>query len=393
MNTRNWAVSILSLSIVFSNAALSQGQTRQCSDIHPTQATQEEHNRLKDLFRYSQIAERPKHDNNEFMENCPRMGTAIVEAPGNITPLNLSDEISHIEDMLDEMRIEGAYLEPADDGDGGLAIGCKGEDGRTKLPINIKVNTYISLVRDLLSLDFSFSAEIANRDEYENITTRAMWAPYVDEESDMIVYSMRGTDPWDVRQILTNYVGHECAFPAMRIAVSHVCFVFDGELRNGFDGNRFSIEDSQIENIRDSIRRDDNIGYSTVLAGHSLGGQAAQYVAENPPRTCLPDSTDTHGALRTYAFASTRNHTEGSIEDDGQGGSGDQSIVESYVISGDQILDRLELGQEQTGRVTTYLPDVGSRFESRHSIDEIQDSICDCLEDNGQVSIREASNS
>ena len=391
MNTTNWTASILLISMLFGNAAFGQNQERQCRNIVSGDV---EHDRLKDLFRYANVAERPKHRNSQFMEDCPQTGDVIVEAPRNISPLYLTEEIEDdIRSEMEEMRIDGAYLERADDGSDSLSIGCTEADGNTSSPIKIRINTYYALVRDFFSLEFSFSEEVANKDEYGNIT-RSIGSPYLNEGTGEIIYSMRGTELRDVDQIRTNYIGNVCAFPAVEVVVSHVCHVFREELENHFKDNRFGIEHSRLVNIKSSLEEENiKASYSTTLTGHSLGGQAVQYVAENPPQACLRDSKNAHDSLRAYAFASTRNPSKNPAQDGDLNGMGNQSIVQSYLIFGDQVLNRLELGQEQTGRVTTYRPDAGSLFDSRHSIEEIQDSICDCLERRGNVSIREGSNS
>lgn len=386
MNTTIWSMTIMLFSLVFSNASIGQGQTLQCEHIRPNP---EKHDLLKALFRYAQIAERPKHENNQFMEDCSWNGATIVEAPKNILPLQLTGEIEGILSALEASGIEGAYLEPGNI-DGSLAIGCKGTNGGPNLPLHLKVNAYYGLARDLLNLDFSFSAEFVNR--AGNIGTRSIWAPYIDKDTDMIIFSNRGTDPLDIEQIITNYIGDECAFPAMKIAVSHVCDAFRQELKSEFEANRFNIGENQLEDIRGSIRAS-NLNFSTALTGHSLGGQAVQYVVDNMPRACLANLPNTNDSLRSYAFASTRNPTQEPEENGSQSALNNQSILESYLISGDQILERLGLGQGQTGRVITYLPDswFQSPLETRHSIEAIQDSVCDCLRKDGQISIRRVS--
>ena len=83
--------------------------------------------------------------------------------------------------------------------------------------------------------------------------------------------------------------------------------------------------------------------------------------------------------------------------DDDQKYLNNQSMVESYLISGDRVLLELKLGQAQIGRVMTYNPETSffsfDAWQLRHTIDEIQVSICDCLQSKGSVSIQEVSES
>ena len=304
MNSNNWTATILLLLMLFGTEVCGQSQERYCQDMT---LAQEDRNRLQHLFRYAQMAERPKHDDNQFMVDCPPEGKPIATAPRSVQQMFLTGDIKDgINRKMTRKEIQGALLEEADTEDGSLSIECTKSDGSTKLPIRVKINVYYALIRDFFSLEFSFSSEIIDKDKHGNITNRSIWAPYLDKETNTIIYGMRGTDPGDMKQILTNYVGNECAFPATKIAVSHVCHVFKQQLESNFERNSFGIAQKQLETIRSFIKRD-NIRYSTVLTGHSLGGHAAQYIAQNPPQTCLFDSTSENESLRAYAFASTRN--------------------------------------------------------------------------------------
>lgn len=183
-----------------------------------------------------------------------------------------------------------------------------------------------------------------------------MWAPYLDEQSDEIVYGPRGTNIWDMEQVLSNYVGDECVFPAIRVAVSHICHVVTQELRvaredlHDFKGNIFQIEENRLGNVRDPRQR------SIVLTGHSLGGQAVQYLAAHPPQACLSFRTtkNTDNAHLAYAFASTRNSNEDSRPGEDRATIDSRFTLRSYLVSGDEVLERLNLGNEQSGTVITY---------------------------------------
>ena len=95
-------------------------------------------------------------------------------------------------------------------------LGCRGEEGNIALPLSLKIDVYFALVRDFISLEFSLSAEIIESDSRGKIVTRVIWAPYYDRQTDTVIYGMPGTDQWDMEQVLANFVGDECAFPAIK---------------------------------------------------------------------------------------------------------------------------------------------------------------------------------
>ena len=379
MNARGWAVSMLLISMLYGSTALAQSQSwQQCKSV---QQRTETHNRLKELFIYAQIAERPKHQDNNYMQNCTPSQGALVSAQTDLKPLRLTaSAYNSLIDIMQRNELRRVYMTPEKDRDESLSIGCKSQDGSTTLPITFKIFAYTILIGDFLNLGLSFSAEIVEENENGNIT-KVAWSPYYDETKKKIVYSARGTDITDIREVLANYVGDGCAYPAIKLAVSHVCDLFSKDVRKDSDTNEsknFAISTKELKKIR-KVKR-----YSTVLTGHSLGGQAVQYVADNPPQVCSVNNKLTSDNFRAYAFASTRNppeNGEGRISE-----SEKTNFLESYLIHGDRVLRRLGLGEEQTGTVTIYMPAAGSNLVAQHRIEDIQRSICHCLQEQGKIS-------
>jgi len=396
MKVHSLASIIALVSVFFASAPLAQDQVLQkCVDIQPDQ---EQHERLQQLFKYAHIAERPKHQDNQYMWNCPQPNGQEIEAPFNIMPLAFTafgiNEIRTDLMVLSDTKPDAygrAYLEQDDDNDALLSIGCRGNDGSTTLPIFIRIKAYYFLIGNYLNLGITFSPEVLDNDENGNIT-RVIWAPYFDRKNNEFVYGLRGTDPNDVPQILGNYVGDECAFPAVTIAVTHICDSFynmvrtptNSDVTNSDANGFFSISDSNLTEIRSANT------YRTALTGHSLGGQAVQYIAENPPSLCSINGKISDNTFRAYAYASTRNPSEQAENDtSGSNCASDlvrRAILESYLIHDDELLRNLNLGNEQTGRVTTYFPDDRTWLGNRHGIDHIQTSICACLVYYGQIS-------
>ena len=388
MNAKVWAATILLILALFEGEAFGKSQEwKSCQSIKPAQ---DQPNHMQNLFKYAQIAERPKHQDNTYMWSCSLPDGNEVPPPKNIFPLRLTgDAVRKIDSQLKERAksdgFDRAYLANVEDSDGSLSVACKGKDEETTLPIYLKIHAYIVLLGDFLNLGMSFSAEIVDTDNSGKKTT-VIWSPYYDYDKKELVYSSKGTKITDIQQVLGNYLGEECAFPAIKLAVTHVCKYFFHDVRNISDSSESQYFDILPEKL-DSIRKSEL--YSTVLTGHSLGGQAVQYIAADPPQVCSITGKITQDTFRAYAFASTRNRPKSTERSDH--GQNIQCTLESYLILGDQVLVRLGLGKQQTGRITSYNPDLGATLGSRHGIDEIQRSICRCLKGHGQVSIRHIS--
>ncbi len=374
------AASIMLLPVFLAGAEFARAQTwQECNSM----LDKDTHGRLQQLFRYAQIAERPKHQDNDYMRHCPLSDGQIVAAPTNVVPLPFTSsgvQLIHakLQSLAEEGGFKRAYLAVDENDDALLSIGCRGRNDSSTLPIFITIRAYLFLAADYLNLGITFAPEVVDSDENGNFT-RVVWAPYFDKERQEFVYGLRGTDLSDLRQVLANYVGEKCAFPAVNLAVRHVCDSFYKMVQKQENSDAtgfFSVSEAELTNMRNAK------SYRTALAGHSLGGQAAQYIAANPPKRCSFNWEISDDTFRAYAFASTRNPSENST-----GGTQSESeILESYLLHGDEVLAHLGLGQEQTGRVTTYYPDDNAGLGNRHGIANIRYSICKCLRGSGQFS-------
>lgn len=392
MKTPSWTAFVLTIAMLFGSTAFGQDQAwNKCSNIE--KAT-ENHQRLKELFKYSKLVKPPRQQVTDNRLICPPSVDEETAERIDISPLNLTQEaVNEIRnELMERARIDDfsqAYLADRENEEGGLSVGCMTSDGDETLPIFVKIKTYFILGSDFFGLGASLSTEIASSDDYGNIT-RIDWNPYIDPENEELVFGIPGTNLFDMRQILANYTGRKCAFPAITLAISQICEFFYDDVATGSDSGASPYFDSFP---RDLLNNNDFGSYSTILAGHSLGGQAVQHVAANPPDTCSFSQVVSRQTFRAYAFASTRNRPEctsasNCAQDVQSSDESGQSMLESYLIHGDEILDRLELGNGQIGMVTTYRPNALVDLSSRHQIAETQDSICACLKGNGSFSRR-----
>lgn len=112
------------------------------------------------------------------------------------------------------------------------------------------------------------------------------WTPVIGPDATI---TFPGTDPKQAQQILSNFHGEDCVFPAARYAVYASCTP-----ANSGDGE-----------ASDTTLRTEN-GRLTV-AGHSLGGAVAQFIAISGPPTIDPiyeEAWEMCPEVDAYAFGS-----------------------------------------------------------------------------------------
>lgn len=120
-----------------------------------------------------------------------------------------------------------------------------------------------------------------------------------------------------------------------------------------------------------------NIDYRAdelIVVGHSLGGTAAQHIAQTASLTEM-------GTLKAYAYGAL-----GRRNDNVPSGR----TVVSYHIDLDPIAHVLSdsLSFQQIGRTVKYNPDLGQlELLGQHSLESIQEALCECLGRRGYLSI------
>lgn len=367
MHTKIWALGFALISLLFCGTSLATSNNWQMCDTlfdsHRDRYT------LETLFRYAQIAERPKHSDNEYMWPCPDSDS--VTLPNDLVPLKPSDiAIKRIKDGIQERqnneKFRRARFDIADKES--LSITCMSVDGSIELPIIFRIRMYLDLGVQLLNINISTGISIMDESDGE---ARVKIVPYFDLSQNELVYAAPGTDVTDVMQILSNYIGDECAFPAIHLVTNYVCEFVSHDFAHDSEDNRpiYFTGDNM-----DRIRKTEV--YSITLTGHSLGGQAVQYIAEQGFNICRRNVSGRIPRYVAYSFASTRNRMPTRSTDN----------LTSFLIEGDEILYSLKLGNGQFGNIIRYQPDPSQRFNGRHSIDEVQKGICECLQGRGMIS-------
>ena len=382
MHIKLWALGFTLISLLFCDASLATSHNWQmCSTIIESQR---DRSTLETLFRFAQIAERPKHSDNEYMQACSGSNSNSVPLPNNLVSLNLSqDAIEEIDNQLQERQhLEEFKRARFDVADNNIpSITCMSKNGSNKLPIAFQIRVYFDLVTQFLNINISTG--ISTIDESDGVT-RVRAGAYLhlkqnqdqDQDQDQLVFVAPGTEITDVRQILSNYIGDECAFPAIHLVTDYVCKFFSHDVsHNSEDNSPNYFTGDEMKRIRQ------NESYSIALTGHSLGGQAVQYIAEQGFNICKRNGNGQCPKFEAYAFASTRNCSSTNTV----------KGLTSYRIEGDKILSILNPEcNNQLDYDIRYQPKFrlwsSYLFGALHSIDNIQKSICDCLQGSGMIS-------
>ena len=190
----------------------------------------------------------------------------------------------------------------------------------------------------------------------------ANWLTIEIDDGPPSTITVPGTNIEDVRQIVSNFVGEDCVFPAARIVVDALCAKYDSRQR------RFDFENQNPS--------------SATLVGHSLGGAAVQYIAHSRPDTETEQESEGRqcSEITAYAFGSI-----GMQQLPDGGNSSFRGNLETYVSDCDWLAQFLFAKKVQTGHITSISP------SNSHGIDGIQSDICGCISGNHNILKREAS--
>lgn len=308
---------------------------------------------LKKLYGYAQLAEAPKENNFYYMENCKdQNGTMIVGSPTHIMELTVPGKFTDLVIMrADNGR---AILQPTPrNGNGEISpftVGCSMES-----------NDQSSI---LIDYSFRLFAKIIGNRIFFYLTGTEVKGTVIARDSGEPITIIGGTNPIKLPEIKANSKGEECVFPLVKTTVSVLCEVLrsrEGDVYEAF-----------VENNRDEYFS--HRPKSLTMIGHSLGGSATQYVAMNIPSNCTPEQNSFD--FQAYAFASPGLMEQGSAEN--------QPNLESYLINGDWLLGHNVFSdRSQHGHVSVYTPPKWKMIGPKHSINDVQKSICMCLQGEG----------
>ena len=334
-------ISLLAVLSLFSLQAVSQPHQQACADVGSTPM----HEELKTLFLYSQLAERPD-DRTKESTSCSDVSSPKVRTvgiPSNLLndhngPFGTSRITNRAKGLLERLsRNQHVHISlegtPSHGFISTVHASCRVDDSFWSVAIRLYE------ISGNLFLEADVSAKKSQG---------MAWIPIqIDGPPPTIRFA--GTVLSDPKQWATNFVGEECIFPAATFTIESICKTYrENQLVYTDTGDPFYATENSI----------------TVLAGHSLGGAAVQYISQF-------STLDSCGVIKSYAFGSI------GLTDLSETISTKVSL-QTYISQCDWLVRMLFDEKKQTGNVISMKSD-------EHAIDGIQDDICDCIEGDKQL--------
>ena len=293
---------------------------------------------LIELFKYSQLAERPDDVRPGEGRSCNYGPNGETATPDGLTPINVEDdEVENLDAQVKQgADHDRAFVEGRTQAANVLYIGCS-----TWHTLGIDIAVELRLYSRQTGASDIAQTDVVGR-TYDNERGPGAWAPL--EVSDDVI-SLPGTD-WSERLTPgSNLFGRYCAFPAARFAVLKLC-----------ERAYTSLEDTSITSVLTQ-------GQTPTLVGHSLGAATAQFIASSDPqrRPHCPN-------ISAYAFGSI------GVAEEVIGAQPDGDRLKSYLSECDGYAQKFGW-RTQPGHLFLLS---GPENES-HLIDDIQADLCKAL--------------
>ena len=328
------------------------------------------------LFEFSQRAERPKDQEHESL-NCPDKGTPLLPVSRQRVKPIPSSTASAVTKKLNVLEGRGTPFAESSPDNMRLHIVCPKHFGIDTLSIPLDIAV------EMMVLQSESGAEIVRSDvvtrvpaDPEKGRAEGEWTHVIGPEGTI---TFPGTDPLASKQLLANFFGEKCVFPAAHLALYALCTPPDTAPAN--DGPVTARTPTTSNDPANGWVRPDKNGRPTVV-GHSLGGAVTQYIATTAPPE--PPSTDggsqiACSGVNAYTFGST-----GLTADTAGAAPTIHGELWSYASDCDHIVHSVPKfpGRVQPGRVFT-LPSYS------HWIDEIQADLCKCREPDGTEALHD----
>ena len=319
---------------------------------------------MKKLYKFALLVEALDHPDLSDMPECTKSDrTVIVEPPDDVVEITVPQEfVTAVMNRMEEIENRRARLRPTrvgeDDQRSPFEVGCIAEVDGEDLVVAIGFIIFRLAVDNVVSY---------------YVTGTEVTGHIIDQDGNRIVLQ-EGTDLGELPQIRANFEGEECVFPAVKETVNVLCEVF--KQTDDHDG----VYAAFVESNKRSVFPESSDEFSLTLVGHSLGGAAVQYLAENFPDDCKPEGK--FKAFEAYAFASpglvsTTAPQQLSVD------------LHGYIIDSDWLLEKLFSTRTQTGKLSVFNHPAGTPPSRGHSICEVRNSICSCLQGQGRIEMRD----
>ena len=320
---------IVILAIGFAMPA--SGQTNTCVE----EAT------LIELFKYSQLAERPDDVEADEDRSCNYGPNGETATSDELMPIKVEDdEVKNLDAQVKRGRDDDrAFVEGRTKAANVLNIGCS-----TWRTLGIDIAVELRLYSRPTGASDIVQTDVVGRTN-DNDRGPGAWVPL---EASGNVISLPGTNWEEIVTPGSNLFGKYCVFPAARFAVLKLC-----------EWAYASLDDESITSVLTQ-------GQSPTLVGHSLGAAAAQFIASSDPQT--QRSLHCPG-ISAYAFGSI------GVAEDTIGAQPDSDRLKSYLSECDGFAQAFGW-RTQPGHLFLLS---GPENES-HYIDEIQADLCKTLD-------------
>lgn len=338
---RNAGFLIAGLLLLFSFPALAQSQACRLLEDESRKV-------VKELFRYSQLAERPSHRDEDEPIDCSDDTTTHVPPVLDMLPIPvpttwISDFRPLLGEVVGNQTGKQTFVEPLSDdpGNNTLHVGCRDQSIRFDAAVEM------SFYRRNTGADI-IQLKVAGRQSGDS---NSEWVvPKIDPDGTITLPGTNWGTSW---QIISNFVGEGCVFPAAKFAVYTIC-----ERASQFEKERISSE-FWLRTENDKL----------TLVGHSLGGAAAQFIANSWPSEVNDASWPSCPGVDAYAFGSI-----GLQPPEADHRPTVRGTLMSYTSDCDGVA-QFDMFSErvQAGHLFTLSP------TENHRIDKIQKDLCGCL--------------
>ena len=322
---------------------------------------QKRYNNLTKLYEYAQIVDNPEDSksNNRIVCKVDKDITVPVQQPELMEVIIPMEFIKEVEARAEQwmqsnerptsrMFLKFTNLD-SDDSNPQFSIGCYGEK---------------KYENDWTEIAFNLSVKIIGRNALFYLAGAGLKTTIINRDTGETIIVTPGTDLSKLREIRANIVGEDCVFPIVHITVDALC-------------EALSHNDSHLNYVFKEQNKDIFMlsSRSLTMIGHSLGGSATQYVASNLPRKCILEGG--FNGFKAFAFSSPGLKSGEVLQN--------TDALKNFIINGDWLLKRAFLDRSQLGEIEVFTPPSSQMLCLGHSIDQVQNGICSCLQQDGAI--------
>ena len=324
--------------------------------VQCSQVTNGQINNLKTLFKYSQLAESPSDRREGETTNCSDGTTEFVPSMGTRQGVSVPTEIAqNIRNGLIQQEYGAIFRTLTTDGQA-LYLGC---------PAGSESNVLVGLILRVFGWERNLVIEM-NAFAETRRNGRITGEPIRPEVDSLGVLRIPGTSLGNPGQVLTNFANDGCIFPATQYVVDAICQAHNAGSLVLIEQDGATNGDEAGSRRREAYRALE-LDPTPTLVGHSLGGAAAQYIAQSQPGTPMKDGWQRCPNVNAYTFGSTGLTSRSNGENPTPRGH-----LKTHVSDCDWVTALIGSDRVQTGNITAL-------SSNSHKIDDLQSELCKCI--------------